>query len=327
MGVDGLNSIHYYGVAQNGNLGQNNNANQPWPMANANDYVRAIDFTQPASRATWVNYAVPVTGGAAAQGHRGSRTSRREQRLGAAARDLDHTRGDSSRAPRPTTRPCARRRRRQALSGGDVQRAGQVARRSAVPGRRLHQRRQHGREVQTWVEHPVFGDMLVETEYTHYRDNNGLKYPVADRAEARRLADVPGVHCSARMPNPAEPAAADDAAPPAAGRAGAPGGRPAAPAATGPTSEKLADGVFRITRRVQRAGHRVRRPRRCSSSPGRRTRRGRTGHHRRDQAGHSEQADPLRRHLAPSLRSHRRHRRGGGRRHHIVTPEVNRAFL
>src|SRR4026209_138471 len=67
MGVDGLNSIHYYGVAQNGNLGQNNNANQPWPRANANDYVRAIDFTQPASRATWVNLAVPVTGGAAAQ--------------------------------------------------------------------------------------------------------------------------------------------------------------------------------------------------------------------------------------------------------------------
>ncbi|MBZ5674486.1 MAG: hypothetical protein LAP61_09595 [Acidobacteriia bacterium] len=65
MGVDGLNSIHYYGVAQNGNLGQNNNSNQPWPMAGANDYVRAIDFTQPASRATWMNYAVPVTGGVA----------------------------------------------------------------------------------------------------------------------------------------------------------------------------------------------------------------------------------------------------------------------
>src|SRR3979409_566621 len=67
MGVEGLNSIHYYGVAQNGNLGQNNNSNQPWPMAGANDYVRVIDFNQPASRATWVNYAVPVTGGAATQ--------------------------------------------------------------------------------------------------------------------------------------------------------------------------------------------------------------------------------------------------------------------
>src|SRR4029077_13771338 len=65
MGVEGLNSIHYYGVAQNGNLGQNNNSNQPWPMTGANDYVRAIDFTQPASRATWQTYAVPVTGGVA----------------------------------------------------------------------------------------------------------------------------------------------------------------------------------------------------------------------------------------------------------------------
>src|SRR5688572_710469 len=65
MGADGLSSIHYYGVAMAGNLGQNNNANQPWPLTAQNDYVRAIDFTQPASRATWASYAVPVTGGAA----------------------------------------------------------------------------------------------------------------------------------------------------------------------------------------------------------------------------------------------------------------------
>src|SRR5262249_40488403 len=68
MGVENLTSIHYYGVAQTGNLGQNNNANQPWPLASASDYVRAIDFSQPASRATWVTYAAPVQGGAATQG-------------------------------------------------------------------------------------------------------------------------------------------------------------------------------------------------------------------------------------------------------------------
>src|SRR5262245_64846686 len=68
MGVEGLNSIHYYGVAQNGNLGQNNNANQPWPMTGANDYVRAIDFTKPAWRGTWQTYAVAVTGGGARMG-------------------------------------------------------------------------------------------------------------------------------------------------------------------------------------------------------------------------------------------------------------------
>src|ERR1700681_4319474 len=65
MGIEGLNSIYYYGTAQNGNLGQNNNSNQPWPLSGANDYTRAIDFTQPASRASWMTYAVPVTGGVA----------------------------------------------------------------------------------------------------------------------------------------------------------------------------------------------------------------------------------------------------------------------
>src|SRR5688572_32417495 len=69
MGVDGLNSVTFYGAGANFNLGQNNNSNAPWPRSNANDYVRTIDFTQPASRATWVTYAAPVTGGPAVQGN------------------------------------------------------------------------------------------------------------------------------------------------------------------------------------------------------------------------------------------------------------------
>src|SRR5690606_29951821 len=68
MGVEGLDSIHYYGVAAHFTLGQNNNVNTPWPRVNANDYVQAIDFTQGVSRATWVTYGVPVTGGVAVQG-------------------------------------------------------------------------------------------------------------------------------------------------------------------------------------------------------------------------------------------------------------------
>jgi len=67
MGVDGLNSVTFYGAGANFTLGQNNNSNAPWPRTNANDYVRTIDFMQPASRATWVTYAAPVTGGPAVQ--------------------------------------------------------------------------------------------------------------------------------------------------------------------------------------------------------------------------------------------------------------------
>ena len=46
MGIENLNSITYYGSGANFNLGQNNNANAPWPRVNANDYVRSIDFSQ-----------------------------------------------------------------------------------------------------------------------------------------------------------------------------------------------------------------------------------------------------------------------------------------
>ncbi|HXS80478.1 MAG TPA: hypothetical protein VN818_09340, partial [Gammaproteobacteria bacterium] len=46
MGVEGLNSVTYYGSGANYNLGQNNNSNYPWPRVNVNDYRRTIDFTK-----------------------------------------------------------------------------------------------------------------------------------------------------------------------------------------------------------------------------------------------------------------------------------------
>ena len=65
MGLDGVNSLYYYGSGRTYSIGQNNNANMPWPQTPLNDWVRAIDFAQPAMRTTWSTYAIPVTGGAA----------------------------------------------------------------------------------------------------------------------------------------------------------------------------------------------------------------------------------------------------------------------
>ena len=59
MGVENLNSIHYYGPAADFTVGQNNNANYAWPRRNLNDYMRVIDFTQPALRASAVTWAIP----------------------------------------------------------------------------------------------------------------------------------------------------------------------------------------------------------------------------------------------------------------------------
>src|SRR5262245_39916179 len=100
--------------------------------------------------------------------------------------------------------------------------------------------------VQTWVENPIFGDMLVEAEYSQYRDNNGLKFP-AQMVQKRGGWPVFEAYVLGAHANPSNLQALMTPTPPPAGRGGGPGGAGgpgAAPA--GPTSEKLADGVFRI---------------------------------------------------------------------------------
>src|SRR6185437_7408750 len=100
-------------------------------------------------------------------------------------------------------------------------------------------------KTQTWLENPIFGDMLIETEYMHYREGaDGLKFP-AQIVQKRGgwptfTAYILGAHA-----NPTN--LQQLMTPPAGGRGGggAPGGGAPAAAAS-PTSEKLADGVYRI---------------------------------------------------------------------------------
>src|SRR6185295_2068663 len=98
-------------------------------------------------------------------------------------------------------------------------------------------------KVQTWLENPIFGDMLIEAEYTNYRDGTGgVKFPATMTQKRGGLpffnAQTLGAHknpatIQALLTPPPAPAKPKPAAPkPAAGPA--------------PTSEKLADGVYRI---------------------------------------------------------------------------------
>jgi glyoxylase-like metal-dependent hydrolase (beta-lactamase superfamily II) len=248
MGVETLTSIHYYGVAQNGSLGQNNNANQPWPMANANDYMRAIDFSQPASRATWVTFAVPVQGGPAVQGQ-GQQNITPQNNAWAQQLEI-------------WTTPWGFLKGAAAASSA-------VSRTETIAGRRFHvvewqpsikspggqpyrvvgyiNDQNLVERVNTWLEHSVFGDMLVESEYTHYRELNGLRFP-AQMVQKRGGWPVFQAYVLGARPNPADIQQLTTVPPPAAGRAGGPGaaGTPAS-GGPSPTSEKLAEGVFRIT--------------------------------------------------------------------------------
>ena len=242
MGIDGLNSIHFWGVAQNGNFGQNNNANQPWPMANANDYVRAIDFTQPASRATWVNLGVPVTGGAAvpipAQQNILPANNTWAQQLEIWVTPWGFLKGAA--ANNATVRPqTLNGKRYQAVTFSPVAPRSPSGQSYRVVG--FINSENLVEKVQTWVENPLFGDMLVESDYLYYRDGaNGLKYP-SQVVQTRGGWPTFRAYVLGASPNPANLAQLMTV-PPAA----APAAPPAAAAPAPPASEKLADGVFRL---------------------------------------------------------------------------------
>jgi len=246
MGVETLTSIHYYGVAQTGNLGQNNNANQPWPMANASDYVRAIDFSQPASRATWVTYAAPVQGGAATQGQ-GQQNITADNTAWAQQLEIWITpwgflKGAAANNATARAQTIGGRRYQEVSWNSPMKSPGGQPYKVVgfINNQNLVER------VQTWLENPVFGDMLVEAEYTHYRESNGLKFPA--RMEQRRGGwPVFAAYILGARSNPADLQKLMTIPPPAAGRGAGPGGGAPGTAPAGPASEKLADGVFRIT--------------------------------------------------------------------------------
>jgi glyoxylase-like metal-dependent hydrolase (beta-lactamase superfamily II) len=243
MGIEGLNSIHFYGVAQNGNLGQNNNSNQPWPMTAANDYVRAIDFTQPASRATWQTYAVPVTGGAAtlAPGQQNitPQNNTWAQQLEIWITPWGFLKGAAANNATVRAQTVNGKRYQEITFNSPIKSPGGQPYKVVgfINNQNLVEK------VQTWLENPIFGDMLVEAEYTQYREGaNGLKFP-AQIVQKRGgwptfTAYILGAHA-----NP--PNLQQLLTPPQGGRGG--GAPPAGQqAAAGPTSQKLADGVYRI---------------------------------------------------------------------------------
>jgi glyoxylase-like metal-dependent hydrolase (beta-lactamase superfamily II) len=243
MGIDGLNSITYYGSGANFNLGQSNNANGPWPRTNLNDYVRTIDFAQPASRATAVTWVAPVTGGPAAQGAFNQvitpANTAWAQHLEIWTTPWGFLKGAAANNATVKAQTIAGKKynvltwmtTQKAPSGVSYKVVGYINDQNLVE------------KVETWLENPVFGDMLVEGIYADYRDANGLKYP-ASMVQKRGgwptfEAQILGVNTNPRN-------AAQLLTPPAGGQRGGPppGGGPGAPG--GPASEKLAEGVYRI---------------------------------------------------------------------------------
>ncbi len=247
MGLDGVSSVYYYGSGAQYSLGQNNNANMPWPKTPLNDYVRAIDFTAKATRATWATYASPVTGGPAVLNANGQQnvpgtSTNWGQQLEIWTTPWGFVKGAEANGATLATRTVGGKRFQVITWNTPFKSPGGTA--YKVVG--YVNAAKEVEKVETWLDHPVFGDMLVESEYTRYRDNNGLKFPT-EMVQKRAGWPVFDLQVLSAWPNPSKLAqlmAAPAPAGPPPGAGGPPPG--AAPAAAAAASEKLADGVYRI---------------------------------------------------------------------------------
>jgi len=245
MGTIGLNSITYSGVASVGNFGQSRTISFGLASTTIRNYTRTIDFTQRASRA--IGEATPPAGRGAPppQPRPYEETidadSPWAQQLsiwvtpwgflrGAAANNAvlkTKKLGDAS--YRTLTWSPAQK----APSGASYQVTGYIGPQNLVD------------RVETLVEHPIFGDMRVEVLYQNYRDFGGVVSPtrIAERRMGMEMF-VAGIQSITA--NPANLAQLMTApSPGAVSTAGRAGGAPT-PATTA-ASEKLGEGVYRIT--------------------------------------------------------------------------------
>jgi glyoxylase-like metal-dependent hydrolase (beta-lactamase superfamily II) len=242
MGVNGLNSITYSGSAASGNFGQSQTISGPLAVTTITNYTRAIDLAQPASRASGATMPPAVPGapapqpGTLNQSITPANTAWTQQLeiwvtpwafLRGAAANTATVR--SQRVGGKTYNVLSWTPAQKAPSGQPYRVVGYVNDQNLVE------------RVETWVEHPVVGDLHVDTSYSSYQDFAGVKVPTKITQKRADVTTFEATITTARA-NPAN--LTELLTPPP------PGGGAPAPATPGATqaaqSEKLADGVYRI---------------------------------------------------------------------------------
>jgi glyoxylase-like metal-dependent hydrolase (beta-lactamase superfamily II) len=251
MGADTLSSVVYSGSASNGNFGQSKNIAGPLAPTTITNYTRAIDLTVPASRATGATMPPAVPGGPPPQP--GTFTQNIAPANAAWTQQLEiwiTPWGFLKGAAANNATARAQRiggRQYNVLSWMPAQKSpsGQPYRLNGyINDQNMVER------VETWVEHPVMGDLHVDTSYSNYQDFGGLKIPgkIVQKRAGLQTFDATITSGSANPNNIAQlltqPQPQGRGGAPAAAPGGAPAGPPPAPAVQ---SEKLADGVYRIT--------------------------------------------------------------------------------
>jgi glyoxylase-like metal-dependent hydrolase (beta-lactamase superfamily II) len=240
MGVTGLKALTFGGSAAFGNFGQSRTISFGLASTSIPNYIRTIDFERPASLATGDTMPPQVKGGPPPQPGTYLQSITPANRAWAQQLQIWTTPwgfliGAASHRPTAEARTIDNVRYRvvswtpdqKAPSGAPYRLEGFVNDENILE------------RVNTWVEHPIMGDLLVETRFSGYQDAGGLKVPSQIRQSQGGMETFVVIINSLRInPDNLEELMTPPAA---AGRGGAPAGAPAV------ASEKLADGVYRIT--------------------------------------------------------------------------------
>jgi hypothetical protein len=248
MGAVTLNSITYSGSAALGNFGQSRTISFRLASTTVRNYTRTIDFMQPASRATGDTLPPVVPGGPPPQPGTYDQTITSAnpgwaQQLQIWVTPWGFLKGAAANAATMRSRKVdgiaykvvSWSPAQKAPSGQAYRVVGYINPESIVD------------RVETWVEHPILGDMHVEFGYSDYQDFDGLKVPAKiSQKQVGMETFVVGIReARANPPDVGKlltPPAAPSGSTPVAGGRGGGSGAPSSVA-----SEQLADGVYRIT--------------------------------------------------------------------------------
>ena len=191
MGADGLTAITYSGSASTGNFGQSKSIAGPLADHHDHKYTRAIDLEKPASRATGATMPPAIPGGPPPQPGTLNQTvtpanTAWTQQLEIWVTPWGFLKGAAAnQATAKTQRVRGKLTPSWSWSPAAKSPSGQSYRVNGyVNDQNLVER------VETWVEHPVLGDLQVEAVLHQLSGLRRSESPDPHRADAERRAGV-----------------------------------------------------------------------------------------------------------------------------------------
>jgi glyoxylase-like metal-dependent hydrolase (beta-lactamase superfamily II) len=193
MGSTNLKTIQYSGNGSNFALGQSPNATAPWPRFNVTSYTASINYDEPAMRVEIIRTQGenPPRGG----GGQPLAGEQRQTQVAGGNQAWNVSGGNATPAPAAlnerilqfwvTPHGFVKGAQRQNATVKPQARGGVKTTLVSFAAPEPHKWRFQGtvnsqnlvEKVETWIDNPVLGDMLIETTYSDYKDFGGVKFP------------------------------------------------------------------------------------------------------------------------------------------------------